>query len=155
MRNALLHCNENPIYVSQKRNCAASVPISTFMCLWAIYIFPGSVHIFSCTRIGRPIVGIYKSITDTWMWKLGLRPLNSFSGNICFEFSILVLCSVEGEQLLFFYHLNRSWKWSSYSVPSLVHGNHVPERKAVLSSFIITRERCGERSLVLCSTMSN
>jgi nitrate reductase gamma subunit len=27
------------------------------------------------------------------MWKLGLWTRNSFSGNICFEFSVLVLCS--------------------------------------------------------------
>jgi hypothetical protein len=27
------------------------------------------------------------------MWKLGLLPRNSFSGNICFEFSVLFLCS--------------------------------------------------------------
>jgi hypothetical protein len=26
--------------------CTASVAISTFMCLWAIYIFLGSIHIF-------------------------------------------------------------------------------------------------------------
>ncbi len=77
-------------------NCAASVPISTFMCLWANYIFPGSVHIFSCGRIGRLIVGINvnKSLTATWMWKLGLSLRNSFHGNICFEFSVLCLCSV-------------------------------------------------------------
>ncbi len=28
------------------------------------------------------------------MWKLGLRPGNSFSGNICSEFSVLCPCSV-------------------------------------------------------------
>ncbi len=40
----------------------------------------------SCSSIGRSIMGI-------WMWKLGLWPRNSFSGNICFEFSVLCLCS--------------------------------------------------------------
>jgi hypothetical protein len=29
------------------------------------------------------------------MWKLGLCVRNSFSGNICFQFSELVLCSAE------------------------------------------------------------
>ncbi len=41
-------------------------------------------------------VGIYTLLTDTWIWKLGLWPRNSFSGNICFEFSVLVLCSLVG-----------------------------------------------------------
>ncbi len=36
--------------------------------LWATYILPQLV-------LGRPIVEIYKSLTDTWMWKLGDRTL--------------------------------------------------------------------------------
>ncbi len=47
---------------SQKRNCVASVPVSTFTCLWAINIFSPSVCLFCC----GPILGIYKSLTDTW-----------------------------------------------------------------------------------------
>jgi hypothetical protein len=33
------------------------------------------------------------------MWKLGLRPRNSFSGNICFKFSVLRLCNAYYYQL--------------------------------------------------------
>ncbi len=58
-----------------------------------LYIPRISLHI-SSSRTGRPIVGIYNSLTDTWMWKLGLRPQYSFSGNICFKFSAFSLCSV-------------------------------------------------------------
>ncbi len=41
------------------------------------------------SKIGGPIVGTNKSITDTWMLKLGTRPSVRFiSENICFKFSV-------------------------------------------------------------------
>ncbi len=52
-----------------KRDCVATVPIPTYMFLCAIYRFPRSVCIFCYKKIGGPIVGIYKSLTDPWMWK--------------------------------------------------------------------------------------
>ncbi len=90
--NLFMHCNENPFMFSFSGNCAASVPIST-SCVCERHIPRIGPHI-SFSRIGRSILGIYKSLTDTWMWKMGLWPHNSLSGNICLEFSVLVLCSV-------------------------------------------------------------
>ncbi len=65
----------------QKWNCVALFPIPTFMYLWPIYIFPASVCLFGCSKIGRCILEIYKSLTDTWMWKLGDRNLYFCFGN--------------------------------------------------------------------------
>jgi hypothetical protein len=79
---------------SQKSNCAALFPISMFIHLGAIYIFP--VHLFCCSQIGRPIVGIYKSLTEIWMYCINWdgRPRCFLSGNIVFQFSVQYLCSV-------------------------------------------------------------
>jgi hypothetical protein len=86
-----------PSIYSFSGNSAASAPISTFMSLWAIYIFSGSVHIFPPAEKADPSWEyiIRSQIHHTWMWKLGLRPQNSFSGNICLKFSAFCLCCAE------------------------------------------------------------
>ncbi len=89
-----LHCKGNSVYIFlfwELRGLSPSfyihVPVSD------LYIPRIGPHI-SYSRNGSSILGIYNSLPDTWMWKLGLRPRYSFSGNICFQFSAFFLCSV-------------------------------------------------------------
>ncbi len=84
-----------PFIESQKWNCYFQnriimfcLPVPTLIYLWEIYIFPGSVCLFCCRKICGVILGIYKSLTDTWMWKLGLRSRNSQKRNSYLEFSL-------------------------------------------------------------------
>ncbi len=66
---------------SQKKTIAVRVPISTFM-LWANYMYIPTMGLpFLLEEVCGPMLGIYKSLTDTWMWKLGLRPRNSQKRN--------------------------------------------------------------------------
>jgi hypothetical protein len=64
----------------QNRIIMFCLPISTFLYLRAIYIFPGSVCLFCWSQIARSILGIYKSLTDTWMQELGSRLRSFISG---------------------------------------------------------------------------
>jgi hypothetical protein len=77
------HCNENPTYVSlfwEQRGLSPNFHIHVSVI--DLYSPRIGLHI-SSSRIGRPMVEIYKSLTDAWMWKLGLRPPRySSSGNV-------------------------------------------------------------------------
>jgi hypothetical protein len=64
-----LHYTENPIYVLSEMKQRGLVPNS---CIHVFvsdcdlqYVFPGSVCLFGCSKIGRPIIRICKSLTDT------------------------------------------------------------------------------------------
>jgi hypothetical protein len=91
-------CTANALYRKFKTNIPRNEtarPCSQFLysciCehLYNPTISPQTHH----GKIGRPIVGIYKSLTDKLIQKLGTRPCSFISGNICFKCS--VQCNVK------------------------------------------------------------
>jgi hypothetical protein len=80
---------KNPIYVLPKKELGRLSPnVHIYVSVCDLYI-----PRMACNRIGRPIVGIYKYLTDTCMWKLGLRPRNSLPENSFQSFGIVSFCS--------------------------------------------------------------
>ncbi len=60
-----LHCKENPLYVLLFWElCGLSPNFHIHVSVSNLYNFPELVHIFGCSKIDRPILEIYKSLTD-------------------------------------------------------------------------------------------
>ncbi len=77
----------------QNRIMMSCLPIPTFIYLWEIYMFSGSVWLICCSQICGPILGIYKSLTDTWMWKLWLGEAAQFPEKEHINWDFAVYCT--------------------------------------------------------------
>ncbi len=75
------HLKQRKFETNIPRNETAR-PQSQFLhsTLCELKYIPWSVCLVCCRKINGPIVGIFKSLTETWMWKLGLRLSSFFSG---------------------------------------------------------------------------
>jgi hypothetical protein len=67
------------------------------MSMRAIYVFPGSVWLFRSSQVGRLILGIYKSLTDTCRnWEQGrtVSFLGTHKLDILYNLALLFICNV-------------------------------------------------------------
>ena len=71
----------------EKEMCGLYCPNSTFMCMWAIYIFPRSVYLFCCENMWTDPGNIWIAQTHS-CGKWGLGPRSSFSMNTQMGFSL-------------------------------------------------------------------
>ncbi len=99
------------------------LPISTFIYLCAIYIFPRSICLFCCRKYVDWSLGIYKSLTDTWLRKMELRSRNFQKRNTEMEFPWQ--CTVLGHP------------FSNSVVGQLICNLYNPQRKISLFKKII------------------
>ncbi len=91
------------VMYSQKRNCAASVPISTFIHLWVIYIFPRTVHLQQNRQTNRGNILIAHRNMNV---RIGTEaPQFNF-----WEYLFRIFCILSLQCIL---HINESWlmKW--------------------------------------------
>ncbi len=74
-----------PFIYSFSGNSAALAPISTFMFLWAIHIFPGSIYIFPPAELADPsweyIIRSQTHECGNWDWGLEIPFLGIFVSN--------------------------------------------------------------------------
>jgi hypothetical protein len=77
----LRHDTENSKQICPEKKLRGLSPNVQMCERFILYIPWIGLSILCCRKICAPILRIYKSLTDTWMWKLGLRPRNSFFGN--------------------------------------------------------------------------
>ncbi len=86
-----LHCTENLKQIfpeKELRGHSSNSYIHFSVCDLYVYSHDRSDLSAAGKYGGGPMVRIYIWLTDTWMWKLGLRPRNSFSGNIYIDISL-------------------------------------------------------------------